>query len=63
METNGDTLNVQLTFVEPLLATMPGDKEIASEFVLSKHPEHLQADEAKALESLSEVIEKSKTVF
>ena len=53
-------MKVELTFIEPLLGTLSGEKEIAKEFILSKHPEGEQNDET---ESLSDIIEKSSTIF
>lgn len=54
---------IELTFTEPLLATTAGDKELATEFILSKRPNGAADDEAEALRTDEETIEKSSTVF
>lgn len=54
------TLKLRLTFTEPLLGTLPGDKEIAKEFITSKHPEGSQEDEEV---SLRDEVEKQSTFF
>ncbi len=54
---------IELTFTEPLLATTAGDKELATEFILSKRPNGAGEDEADALETAKEAIEKSSTIF
>ena len=54
------TLKLRLTFTEPLLGTLPGDKEIAKEFITSKHPEGSQDDEEV---SLRDEVEKQSTFF
>jgi len=56
-----DRLNVRLTFTEPLLGTMSGNREIAEDFILGKHPDAVQKDEKEALPE--EEIEKSSTIF
>ena len=53
-------MKVELTFTEPLLGTLSGDKEIAKEFITSKHPEGEQKDE---IDSLPDTLEKSSTIF
>jgi len=51
----------ELTLIEPLLGTLAGDPNIATEFILSKHPDgQVQADE---VESLGKVKEKASTIF
>jgi len=54
---------IELTFTEPLLATTAGDKELATEFILSKRIGGAAGDEADALETAEEAIEKSSTIF
>lgn len=54
-------MKIELTFTEPLLATCSGNKEIATEFILSKRDEGEAEDEAESLPE--EEIEKSSTVF
>ena len=54
-------MEVELTFTEPLLGTLAGDPNVATEFILSKHPDGIpQQDE---VESLEEMKEKSSTLF
>ncbi len=54
---------VELTFIEPLLGTLSGNKELAEEFIASKHPKGVQTDEVEVIEALPEQLEKSSTVF
>lgn len=58
-------MKVKLTFIEPLLGTTPGSKEIAEEFVMSQHPdEEIPKDEQEAhSEKKGEAIEKATTFF
>ncbi len=54
-------MKVELTFTEPLLGTLAGDPKVATEFILSKHPDGIpQPDET---ESLEETTEKASTLF
>jgi len=55
-----EIMKVELEFTEPLLGTLPGDKNLAEEYILSKHPEDIQDDEQ---ESLIEEMEKSSSYF
>ena len=55
-------MEVRITFTEPLLGTLSGNKDIAEEFIMSKHPDGPQEDELHA--DLPEGdVEKSTTVF
>lgn len=57
-------MKVQLTFLEPLLGTTPGSKEIAEEFIGSKHPSgQMPEDEEQAHPEKEEVLEKATTFF
>lgn len=59
-------LKVRLVCTEPLLGTLPGNEEIARDFVLAKHPEQPQQDEEEAAAetvSAAEVLEKTSTMF
>lgn len=57
-------MKVKITFIEPLLGTLAGNKELAEEFIASKHPsKEVQEDEAEAIANLPEQIEKSSTLF
>ena len=53
-------MKVKITFTEPLLGTLSGNKEIAEEFIISKHPEGHSEEES---DSIPEVLEKSSTGF
>lgn len=55
-------MQVKITFVEPLLGTVSGNKEIAEEFIISKHPDGHCQEESDAI-ALNESLEKSSTVF
>jgi len=50
-----------LTFTEPLLGTLSGNKDIAEEFINSKHPDGHSEEESKA--HPDEELEKSSTIF
>lgn len=58
-------MKVRITFTEPILGTLAGDPEIATEHILSKHPDlEIADDEKKALEEIpEEVLQKSSTIF
>jgi hypothetical protein len=56
-------MKVELIFEEPLLGTLPGDKAIAKDFVLSKHPEGISKEELMALCDVDEAVVKISTVF
>ena len=55
-------MKVEITFTEPVLGTLAGDPEIATEFILAKNAEGVAADEVEALPD-AEAIEKSSTIF
>lgn len=56
-------MKVGITFTEPLLGTQAGNKEIAGEFIGSKHPEGVDPDEIRASERLEEAIGKESSGF
>ena len=57
-------LSINLTLTESMLGTTPGNKELATEYVASKHPVEIQEDEQEAIGRTSEDdITKSSTVF
>jgi hypothetical protein len=66
-----NTIKATLKFTEPLLGTLPGDPKVAEEYIISrrdqsKSPEGATGtaeEEAEALESDEEVLEKKSTVF
>lgn len=53
-------MKVEITFTEPVLGTCPGNKEIAEEFIISRHPDGHSEEES---DSITETIEKATTVF
>ena len=55
-------MKVKITFTEPLLGTLSGNKGLAEEFIVSKHPDGPQADELHAERPEGDV-EKSSTIF
>ena len=55
-------VKVKITFIEPLLGTLSGNKELAAEFIASKHPEKPQDDEL-AVETPEGDLAKQSTVF
>jgi len=55
-------MKVKLTFTEPLLGTLAGNKEVASEFILAKNPKGMAEDEENSLPT-EERLEKSSTIF
>lgn len=56
-------MKIKITFNEPLLGTLSGNDDIATEFILTKHPDGPQKDELTALRSVEEETEKSSTGF
>lgn len=57
------TLKVRLTFAEEVLGTASNNPEIHSEFIASKAPDAMTAEEEVAAIGADAVIEKSMTVF
>jgi len=56
-------MNIKLIFTEPLLGTCPGNKDVATEFILSKRPEGIADDEAAAMVSNEQAVENASTIF
>ncbi len=61
-------MKIELTFIEPILGTLSGNKDIAKEFIISKHPNAINGggdDEEKALDNgdVDREIEKATTIF
>jgi len=52
----------EIKFTEPLLGTLSGNKEIAEEFIISKHPDGRSEEESAAV-PVDETVEKSSTIF
>lgn len=57
------TIKVRLTFQEEILGTASNNPEIHSEFIASKAPDAMTAEEEVAAIGVAEAIEKSMTVF
>jgi len=55
-------MKVKITFTEPLLGTISGNREITEEFIASKNPNGVDPAEIEAI-PLDETIEKSSTIF
>jgi len=56
-------MKVRLTFIEPLLGTLSGNKQVAEEFIVAKHPDGISKDEMDALVDVPEVLQKASTYF
>lgn len=57
-------MKIKIEFTEILLGTLSGKKEIAEEFIASKHPsKELQQDEMEVIESMDEALTSGSTVF
>jgi len=54
-------MKIKITFTEPLLGTLSGNKEIAEDFIISKHPEGQSEEESEM--HPDEELEKSSTIF
>ena len=54
-------MKYEITFNEPLLGTLSGNKEIAEEFIISKHPDGHSEEESENCPE--EELEKSSTIF
>lgn len=57
-------LEVELTLIEPMLGTTPGNKELATTYQAEKHPKKVQEDEEEAIERIPEDnLTKASTIF
>lgn len=56
-------MKVKITFTEPLLGTCPGNKDIATDFVLANKPDGIVEDEEATLPTDDEALEKASTIF
>jgi len=56
-------MKVLIEFTEPLLGTLAGNKEIAEEFIISKHPEGMSKEESDTVPDIGIDVEKSSTFF
>lgn len=57
------SLTVKATFIEPVLGTLPANKDIASDYVASKAPDYDKMEEEIERIGVSGVVEKGKTIF
>ena len=56
-------MKVKLTFTDSVLGTLSGNKELAKEFIVTKHPEGASKDEMDALVDVPEALQKASTYF
>ena len=56
-------MKAKITFTQPLLGTLAGNKEIAEKFILSKHKVEVQEDELSAVETVCEELTNGSTVL
>lgn len=57
------TMNIRITFIEPILGTWPADPEVAAKYIASKSPDAGTITDEIAATSVEEVTEKSMTIF
>lgn len=57
------TMNVKITFTEPLLGTWPANPDIARDFIASKAPDAATIEDEIAATSVDEVANKAMTIF
>lgn len=57
------TLNVKLTFIEPILGTSPANEEVYRDFIGSKAPDATTVDDEVAALGTDAVVEKGMTIF
>lgn len=58
-----EKINVRVTFIEGILGTASNNKNIYDEFIASKAPDAMSAEEEIAAVGVNEVVEKGTTVF
>lgn len=56
-------MKVEIEFITEVLGTISGNSDIATEFILSKHPDGLSKDEIDAAKELDELEEDKSTFF
>ena len=56
-------MKCKLTFTEPLLGTLAGQKDVAKEFIASKCKAGVQSDEEAVIENMDEAVTNGSTVF
>lgn len=57
------TINVKLTFIEPVLGTSPANEEVYRDFIGSKSPDAATVEDEVAALGADAVVEKGMTVF
>lgn len=61
---SANLMEVELTLIEPMLGTTPGNKELATTYQAEKHPQEVQEDEEGAIDRMPEDdLTKASTVF
>ncbi len=58
-----ESIHVRLTFLEPVLGTSPGDKEVATTYIMSKNPSGVAEDEIASHDDIEDKIEQKTTFF
>ena len=56
-------MKVRITFTEPLLGTLSGNKELAEDFIAKKHPVEPQEDEIEVVANIDEELANGSTIF
>lgn len=56
-------MEITITLTEGMLGTKSANPELLEEFIASKHPEGVQADECDTLPTVAEELQKGTTVF
>lgn len=56
-------MKVILTFTESVLGTLSGNKEIAEQYIIAKHPDGMSKEEIDALVDVPEALQKASTFF
>ncbi|MCK5606662.1 hypothetical protein KAR91_32470 [Candidatus Pacearchaeota archaeon] len=56
-------MKVRITFTEQVLGSLPGNKELATDYQVGKHPDGPQGDETEVIETMEEALVKGSTIF
>jgi len=56
-------MKIRIIFIEEMLATLPGNKEIARDFVAAKNPNGPAVDETEVIENMAATLEKQTMYF
>ena len=57
------TLNIRITFIEPILGTSPANEDVYRDYIATKAPDASTIDDEIAALGVDEVVEKAMTVF